>query len=150
MQNKKCTRSKTWQHFNGGKINVCWELRTSSNLRFKVQFTWLGNFPVWDSILSSKLFFFLFFLFSTYVPDKCCMSTVCQSLSRLLRPYSEAGEVTWPITGLPLPAGVTWLTRVQSRVSNIAYVSSSRGMAAVSKMSLSEYRELTLPSLDNE
>ena len=78
------------------------------------------------------------------------MSTVCQSLSRLLRPYSEAGEVTCPRTGLPLPAGVTWLTRVQSRVSNIAYVSSSRGMAAVSKMSLSEYRELTLPSLDNE
>ena len=60
MQNKKCTRSKTWQHFNRGKINVCWEPRTSSNLRFKVQFTWLGNFPVrfWrlcpESMLSSK------------------------------------------------------------------------------------------------
>ena len=60
MQNKKCTRSKTWQHFNGGKINVCWELRTSSNLRFKVQFTWIGNFPArfWslcpESMHSSK------------------------------------------------------------------------------------------------
>ena len=77
---------------------------------------------------------------STYAPDKCCVSTVCQSLSRLLRPYSEVASVTRPITGFPLPAVVTWLTRDQSRVSSIAYVSSSRVITTVCELSVSRLR----------
>ena len=74
------------------------ELRTWSNLQFKVQ---LG----------------LVIIYSTYAAERWCMSTVCQSLSRLLSPSSELtrGE-----------------TRVQSRVSSIAYVSSSRVITLVS------------------
>ena len=148
MQNKKCTRSKTWQHFNGGKINVCWELRTSSNLRFKVQFTWLGNFPARVESLcyrqNVKLLWFLWrssnysfsFLLTQINAAWARCASHCpgswghtQRLARsrvqepvyLFRPVSRGWHVSSPAcpTSRTCPLHVAWLLSVRCHFQNI-------------------------------